>query len=127
MGKIFLVGMGGFIGAALRYMISGYVQNLSQSAAFPHGTLAVNMIGCFFIGLLTHLVESQASISAEARLFLIVGLLGAFTTYSTFSNETFNLLRDQQWPAALGNMAIHLILGLLAVLIGRLAAVAVWK
>ena len=101
MGKVILVGMGGFIGAALRYLVSGFVQNLSQSAAFPLGTLTVNLVGCFVIGMLTHLVESQTIISAEARLVVLVGVLGAFTTYSTFSNETMNLLRDQQWSLAL--------------------------
>ena len=83
-----MVGAGGFIGAILRYSISGWVQTITRSVAFPFGTMAVNIIGCYLIGVLTQLVESQAGITAEMRLLLMVGLLGAFTTYSTFGNET---------------------------------------
>ncbi|MBW2569674.1 MAG: CrcB family protein, partial [Deltaproteobacteria bacterium] len=81
MHKIILVGVGGFIGAALRYLISGYTQDLIQSVAFPYGTLAVNITGCFLIGIISHLLESQAGMTAEMRLLLMVGLLGSFTTY----------------------------------------------
>ena len=90
-----MVGVGGFLGAVLRYWISGYVQNLTQSVAFPYGTLAVNISGCFLIGIFAHLVESQAGMTAEMRLLLMVGLLGSFSTYSTFSSETMNLLQDK--------------------------------
>ncbi len=96
MNKIILVGVGGFIGAALRYLITGYVQNLTQSVAFPYGTLVVNIAGCFLIGMFSQLVESQSGLTAEMRLLLMIGLLGSFTTYSTFSSETMNLLQDQR-------------------------------
>lgn len=127
MSKIILVGVGGFIGAALRYLISGYVQNLTQSVAFPHGTLAVNITGCFIIGMFSHLVESQVSITAEMRLLLMVGLLGSFTTYSTFSNETMNLLQDKRLFLALINIGTHIILGLSAVLLGRFTIITIWR
>ncbi len=127
MNKIILVGVGGFIGATLRYLISGYVQNLTQSIAFPHGTLAVNITGCFLIGVLSQLVESQAGMTAEMRLLLMVGLLGSFTTYSTFSNETMNLLQDQRLFHALVNIVTHIILGLLAVLLGRFTVITIWR
>jgi CrcB protein len=126
MNKFFLVGFGGFVGAVLRYVISGFVQNVTQSVAFPHGTLAVNMTGCFVIGIFSHLVESQAGLTSEMRLFLMVGLLGAFTTYSTFSNETLNLLYDQRLMYALVNIATHIVVGLGAVLLGRLAIIGLW-
>ncbi|MBU1054669.1 MAG: fluoride efflux transporter CrcB [Proteobacteria bacterium] len=127
MSNILIVGIGGFTGAILRYLISGYIQNLTQKAAFPFGTLAVNITGCFLIGIFSQLVESQAGLSSELRTFLIIGLLGAYTTYSTFSNETMNLLQNQQFFLALVNVGTHLFLGLLAVLIGRFTIIALWR
>ena len=127
MQKAILIGVGGFAGAVLRYIISGGVQAFSQSITFPHGTLAVNVIGCFFIGLCSHLVESQIGISAEMRLFLMVGLLGSFTTYSTFSYETINLLQNQRLFQGLLNILAHILLGLAAVLIGRFTIMMIWR
>ncbi|MBW1942485.1 MAG: fluoride efflux transporter CrcB, partial [Deltaproteobacteria bacterium] len=102
-------------------------QNLSQSISFPYGTFAVNIIGCFLIGVLSHLVESQAGVSAEMRLLLMVGLLGSFTTYSTFSSETINLLQDRELFLALLNIGTHLIVGLSAVLLGRFTIITIWR
>ena len=127
MHKIILVGLGGFIGAVLRYLISGCVQDLTQSVAFPHGTLAVNITGCFLIGIFSHLVDSQAGMTAEIRLLLMVGILGSFTTYSTFSNETINLLQDQRLFLAFLNVATHMILGLFAVILGRFTVIMIWR
>ena len=127
MNKIILVGVGGFIGAALRYLIGGYVQNLTQSIAFPYGTLVVNITGCFLIGILSQLVEFHAGLTAEMRILLMVGLLGSFTTYSTFSNETINLLQDQRIFLALTNIGTHIILELSAVLIGRFTIITIWR
>ena len=86
--KLLAIGAGGFVGAILRYLISGLVQNLSGSIRFPFGTLAVNVIGCLFIGLLVYLVETRSMFGAAARMFVFIGLLGSFTTFSTFGNET---------------------------------------
>jgi len=127
MRNLFWVGAGGFIGAILRYLISGFVQNLTQSIIFPHGTLAVNIIGCFLIGIIAYLVESQAGISPEMRLLVLVGILGSFTTYSTFSAETMNLLQDQRFFLGLINIGTHIILGLSAVFLGRLTIIALWR
>ena len=127
MRNLFFVGIGGFLGAVLRYLISGYIQDLSHRIDFPYGTLAVNIVGCFLIGVLSQLVELQFEISAEVRLLLMVGVLGSFTTYSTFSNETITLLQDQRATLALINIGLHLILGLAAVLAGRFAMIAVWR
>ena len=127
MRNLFFVGIGGFLGAVLRYLISGYIQDLSHRIDFPYGTLAVNLVGCFLIGVLSQLVELQFEISAEVRLLLMVGVLGSFTTYSTFSNETITLLQDQRATLALINIGLHLILGLAAVLAGRFAMIAVWR
>jgi CrcB protein len=127
MHQIILVGVGGFLGAVLRYLISGYVQNLTQSVAFPYGTLAVNISGCFLIGIFAHLVESQGGMTAEMRLLLMVGLLGSFTTYSTFSSETMNLLQDQRLFLGLINIGTHIIIGLSAVLLGRFTIITIWR
>ncbi|MBT8341250.1 MAG: fluoride efflux transporter CrcB [Desulfatitalea sp.] len=127
MQQLLLVGIGGFAGALLRYAVSGWAQNVSRSIDFPYGTLAVNVVGCFFIGALSQLIDIQAGISAHLRLLLMVGLLGSFTTYSTFGNETFALLRDRQVVLALVNVCAHLFFGLSAVLLGRLTVFAIWR
>ncbi len=127
MHKVMLVGLGGFIGAVLRYLVSGGVQSLTQSIAFPYGTLAVNVTGCFLIGVLSHLMESQAGLTAEIRLLLMVGILGSFTTYSTFGNETINLLEDQRLFLAFLNVATHIFLGLSAVILGRFTVIMIWR
>lgn len=127
MQQLLFVGAGGFVGAILRYLVSGFVQNLSKSAAFPFGTMAVNVAGCLFIGMLSQLIDSQAGITAEMRLLLMVGLLGSFTTYSTFGNETLTLIKDQQLLLAFANVGLHLLFGLAAVLLGRLAITAIWR
>ena len=117
--------MGGFIGAILRYVMSGAVQNLTHSIAFPFGTLVVNMAGCFLMGICYHLVEIQAGLTAEMRLLLMVGLLGSFTTYSTFSSETLQLVQDQRLMPALLNIGSHIMIGLFAVWLGRFAIIAI--
>lgn len=127
MHPIVLVGVGGFIGAVLRYLMSGLVQNLTQSVTFPHGTFVVNITGCFLMGVFSHLVESQAGMTAEMRLLLMVGFLGSFTTYSTFSHETLNLLQDHGFSLALINIGTHLILGISAVLLGRFTILSIWR
>ena len=127
MRNLLFVGIGGFIGALLRYLVSGYIQNLSHRIDFPYGTLAVNITGCFLIGALSQLVELQWDITAEIRLLLLVGLLGSFTTYSTFGNETLTLIQDQRLFLALMNIGTHLFLGLLAVLLGQFAVTTLWR
>jgi len=125
--KVLLIGMGGFIGAILRYAVGGAIQGLSKSALFPIGTLGVNVMGCLVIGLLSYLVEFRSMFSVEVRVFLMIGLLGSFTTYSTFGNETFELMRESGYLPALINMGAHLVLGLLAVWLGRVIGFAVWR
>ncbi len=126
MGKLFLAGIGGFIGSTLRYAATGYVQQLGRSIVFPSGTLAVNLIGCFIIGFLSQLAESRGLFTAESRTFVFVGILGGFTTFSAFGNETMNLWRDGQSTLALANVAAHLLLGLGAVWISRALAYQIW-
>ena len=113
-----LVGAGGFIGAIFRYGLSGFVQRSSSLGAFPYGTLVVNMIGCLLIGIAVGIIDSRQMVNPEFRSFVLVGVLGGFTTYSTFGLETFALLRDADFLRAIANVAIHIALGLVLVWIG---------
>ena len=127
MGKLFLAGIGGFIGSALRYSVSGFVQGWSRSIDFPYGTLAVNLIGCLAIGFLSQLAESRGYFTAEARTLVFIGVLGGFTTFSAFSNETMNLWREGEGLPAVLNIAAHLVLCLGAVWISRAIAYQIWR
>jgi len=128
MGKLLvLIGIGGCVGSVLRYVLSGTVQQLTQSANFSYGTIAVNIIGCFIIGFVSQLVDSYGLLNAETRAFVIPGFLGGFTTFSTFSNETLNLFRDGETPLAFLNVTGHIVLGLGAVWAGRALASSIWR
>ncbi len=118
MRNILIVGLGGFVGSVLRYLVSGWVQRLSNTSFFPYGTLGVNVLGCLAIGLLGGWVENAGLFGPSVRRLLLVGLLGGFTTYSTFGYETVALLRDRQTLAALSYVGLHLLLGFGAVAIG---------
>jgi CrcB protein len=121
----FLVGCGGFFGAMLRYGMSGAVQRLAPFSSFPLGTLTVNVSGSLLIGVLAGLVELRQMLGPEARLFLMIGLLGGFTTFSSFAYETLALGQDGQYLLAALNALSSVALCLLAVWIGyRLAGAA---
>jgi CrcB protein len=121
-----LAGIGGFIGSSLRYAVTGYVQTWSRSIDFPYGTLAVNLIGCFLIGFLSQLAESRGVFTAESRTFVFIGILGGFTTFSAFGNETMNLWREGESLLAMANVAAHLLLGLGAVWASRALVYQIW-
>lgn len=127
MTNILLVGAGGFIGSILRYLLSGWVQQSAKTLDFPYGTLAVNVIGCFVIGFLAQLAESRGMFTSESRLFVFVGILGGFTTFSSFGNETLNLARDNQMMNALANIGANVVIGLFAVWLGRTVSYLIWK
>ncbi len=113
-----LVGFGGFIGALLRYWISGWIQG--WGLAFPWGTLGVNFIGSFFLSLLMYLSEMQGMFDEETRIFLSIGLLGSFTTMSTFSYETFRMIEQKETLLVGLNITGTVILTLLAIYLGKL-------
>ena len=121
--KILALGMGGFIGAISRYWVSGLTQRLS--IGFPLGTLTVNVLGSLILGFLATLFLERLAVSVELRLFLLIGVLGSFTTYSTFSLETMNLLRNGDWWFVFLSVGGNLLLGLLAVWAGMILARAV--
>jgi len=116
--KLLIVGIGGFIGAVARYGISGLVYRYTTST-FPYGTLAVNVLGCFGIGIFIYLADSRLSFPPAVRMFIGIGLLGAFTTFSTFGYETMRLLGDKEFSLALSNVGANVFLGLGAVWLAR--------
>lgn len=116
--QIILVGIGGFIGAVFRFLLSGFVHRLVPLSEFPFGTLAVNVVGCLLIGLLNGLAETRQVIGPELRLFLMIGMLGGFTTFSAFGYETLELIRDAEVFRAMGNVFLQVLLGLVAVWLG---------
>ncbi|WNM60490.1 fluoride efflux transporter CrcB [Candidatus Nitrospira neomarina] len=116
--QLFWVGLGGFLGSVGRFVISGFFNRLSPTLAFPIGTLAVNILGCFLIGLLHGLAESRNMLGTDTRIFLFIGVLGGFTTYSTFGFESLALLKDGAMLKASANILIHVFVGLAAVWLG---------
>ena len=113
---LLLVGTGGFIGSALRYYTSQFIQGKLFST-FPYGTLGVNVIGCFIIGVLFALAE-KGNLAYEWRLFLATGICGGFTTFSAFSIETISLFREGQLHSAFLYIAASVLLGLAATFAG---------
>lgn len=113
---VLLIGCGGFIGSALRYLVSQFVQNKFLHT-FPFGTLFVNIIGCLIIGMI-FAFSDRGLMNSDWRMFLATGICGGFTTFSTFSNETLSLLRDGQSLYAFGYVSASILLGLLATYIG---------
>jgi CrcB protein len=120
--NVLLAGAGGFIGSIVRYLISVCLHQWANGANFPFATLIVNLIGCLIIGSLSQLAEARGLFTPETRVFIFVGVLGGFTTFSSFGNETIDLWRGDKEMFAIANVAGHLILGLSAVWLGRVLA-----
>lgn len=116
MTRVLLVALGGALGASTRYLLGMWIQTRVGSD-FPWGTFVINVTGSFLIGLVLGLVNA-GTLSAEARLFLAVGVLGGYTTFSSFSYETLELLGDGNIQAFLFNAIGQLVAGLLAVYLG---------
>ncbi len=112
------VGIGGFIGAILRFSLSGWVQKLTTSS-FPFGTLFVNILGSFLIGFL-FLYFQQINFSAIQKALLITGLLGALTTFSTFSLETLLLIQQEYYVKAFSNIILNVMLSIGATFMGMM-------
>ena len=113
-----MVGSGGFIGALARYGLSGLVHRQVPFATFPYGTMAVNLMGCCAIGVIAGLAESRQLFGPEFRTFALIGVLGGFTTFSTFGYETFAMLRDAEYLRVAANVGVHVVLGLALVWLG---------
>jgi CrcB protein len=120
--NIVLVGVGGFIGAVLRYLTSDLVGRMTAASSFPYGTLAVNVIGCVVIGFLAGVADAREVFTAESRMLVFVGVLGAFTTFSTFSYETATFFNAGQTLSGLLNIGVQIALGLIGVWLGTVLA-----
>lgn len=116
--QLLWVGVGGFLGSVGRFVVSGFFDRLSPALAFPIGTLTVNILGCFLIGLLHGLAESRDLLGPDTRIFLFIGVLGGFTTFSTFGFESLALFKDGEFFKTSANILLHVIVGLSAVWIG---------
>lgn len=110
--KWFSLTLGGIAGTFARYFLSGAVYQVF-GANFPYGTLAVNLIGCFLIGFLAALSEEKFLLDSNARILLMVGFCGAFTTFSTFMLETANLIKEGETLRALANVTASVVIGFL--------------
>ncbi len=127
--ELLLVATGGALGSVARYAVSGVAERLlvpgaGSFASFPAGTLVVNVSGSLLIGLVAGLAESRAMLGAEARLLLVTGILGGYTTFSAFSIETLLLLRAGQTTTAVTSVALQVGLGVAAAFAGFMVAMA---
>lgn len=114
--KILLVAIGSGLGGVLRYLVPCW---MGAAKGFPWATLTVNVVGSLLIGLLSGLLARHGGSSAESiRAFAVVGFCGGFTTFSTFSNETFRLIESSQWPSAVAYVSLSILAGLAAVFLG---------
>ena len=127
MDRVVWAGVGGCLGAALRYALGLGLARAKGDSTFPWETLVINVLGCLAIGVFGTLADSRGLITSAARVFVIAGVLGGFTTYSAFGYETFQLLRNGQAAAALGSVALQLVLGLFAVWAGAAITRAAWS
>jgi CrcB protein len=115
--KLLLLAIAGSLGALARYGLSGVVQRWSGSA-FPWGTMAANILGCFVFGILWALAVERMAMSPEVRVILLTGFLGSFTTFATFMSETYQLMAAAQYLAAMGNLLLTTLSGLGVFLLG---------
>ena len=116
-----IIGAGGFLGAIARYFLGLWIGQ-KWGRSFPLGTFVINVSGSFFIGLIMALFTERFMVNPQWRLFLAVGFLGAYTTFSTFEYETGALLKDGEWLVALLNVVLSVIAGFAALKIGEVIA-----
>ena len=119
--NMFIIGIGGFFGAITRYGVALWIgQRWGRS--FPLGTFVINVSGSFFIGLLMSLFTERFMVNPHWRLMLVVGFLGAYTTFSTFEYETGALVKDGEWMIAMLNVVASVIAGFVALKLGEAIA-----
>jgi CrcB protein len=115
--KLLLLAAAGAAGTLARFGLSGLVQRFS-AGGFPWGTFAVNGLGCLLFGIVWSLAEERLVISGATRTIVLVGFMGAFTTFSTFAFETGQMLDDSQWLLAAGNVLLQNVAGIALLLAG---------
>ena len=117
MSRTILIGFAGLLGTLLRYWLSGFVAR-QYGETFPWGTMAVNMIGCLLTGAVFNLMEERFLVNPTLRTVILIGLMGGFTTFSSYGLQTFTLVRDGEFGLATLNITISNALGLLMVWVG---------
>ena len=117
--QLLVIGIGGFLGAIARFGITTLIHR-NESHGFPFGTMVANVLGCFLMGILVYLIQEKEVLPPMTRGFLLVGLLGALTTFSTFSLETVRLMQTGQWVFAFTNVLTSVLFCLGALMLGRL-------
>jgi len=117
--KLLWLALAGALGTISRYALAGFVHKIG-GASFPWGTFVVNVIGCFVAGLLWALFENRWPVSGEMRVIVLVGFMGAFTTFSAFILETGELVRAAEWVRAIANVVFQNGLGFTALFIGMM-------
>jgi CrcB protein len=122
--RVLLVGLGGFVGTLFRYWLSGLIAK-RYGETFPLGTLAVNAIGCFIIGFLFYFFYDRSLTTPTARTVVLIGVIGGFTTFSSYGLQIFTLLRDGEVFLALVNVIASNVLGLALVWLGYVLAKAI--
>ncbi len=125
-GRMLLIGFAGLVGTLLRYGIGGALTRVKVGASFPYETLVINVAGCLAIGALAGLAESRGILSGTSRAVVFIGLLGGFTTFSSFGYETFQLVRAGQVVTAAFSVTLQIFLGLSAVWAGDAGVRALW-
>ena len=116
-----IIGVGGFVGAISRYMLAVWIGE-RWGRSFPLGTFVINVSGSFLIGLLMTVMAERFTENPQWRLFLVVGFLGAYTTFSTFEYETGALLKDSEWLFAGLNVVLSVVVGFIALKLGEIIA-----
>ena len=117
----FIIGLGGFLGAVARYAVALWIGQ-RWGRIFPLGTFVINVSGSFLISLFMSLFTEKFMVNPQIRLFLVIGFLGAYTTFSTFEYETGNLVRDGEWFLALANVVLSVVAGFVALKLGDFIA-----
>ena len=110
--KFVYLAIGGITGTFARYFLSGFIYRFT-GANFPYGTLVINLIGCFLIGIFAALSDERLVLGPDVKVLLMAGFCGAFTTFSTFMLETGNLVKDGEWIRAFGNVFVSIFIGFL--------------
>jgi CrcB protein len=122
--KLFWIGLGGFCGANLRYMVQTWSAD-RWGSSFPYGTLIANVTGILILGFIVTLATQRVALSPNWRLFLTVGLLGGYTTFSSFTVETLNMMETGRWTASGVYLVGSVLLGLAGAYLGIVLARAV--